>query len=336
MDSVDATWTRPGEVLTLDAGWTDSVVVHLTVDANLWDQTRPQLFVRMDAGTVRVDGALVLDRTGPWLWGRHQQVDLPHEAAVDGLVEILVEPLPTTHFWILPAARVDALHVGDAAALVTLEYQTFGAPKDVSTIASTYAIPWLLGVALLWLWWHRRDALLLWFAIGILAMASANGLTHLAQSELIPYVPGFAVAATLVFATAGAGYSGFLARTFSPDLRWVTVGVPSLVFAIYIVRGIAPTMWGPGTLETLLYLLLLGIGLWRRQRGVGWFIFALAFFVAGELVVLAVRTEMMDDAWLYWKAALQAMAVALTVFAMVMLLIDRLVRNLEAAEQISG
>ena len=84
MDSVDATWTRPGEVLTLDAGWTDSVVVHLTVDANLWDQTRPQLFVRMDAGTVRVDGALVLDRTGPWLWGRHQQVDLPHEAAVDG------------------------------------------------------------------------------------------------------------------------------------------------------------------------------------------------------------------------------------------------------------
>jgi len=334
VEVVQATWTQPRELLAIEGEWSEPVMVTLAVESAWWDQGQPQLLTRMPAGTIHIEGELVVDRTGFWLWGRHQKVDIPREAALDGVVEILLEPIHTTHFRLLPSGTVEDLHVGDALAIGALELEAFdGQPGAPNVLSSTSPLMLLMGLATLWLWWRRRDPVLLWFSVPVASFAISRILGGLGMSGDLPYFPGFAALTWLSFTIGITGICGFMGRLFSPDLKWVTVGLPTIVFGCELLRALSPHMYGPGTTISLVFLILLGVGLWRWAAGVGWFLLALGAHVGPDMVKQLGRMQALDPAWLELSGKIQSLSPTLTLFAMVMLLVQRLARNLEAVER---
>lgn len=331
MEHVKATWTDTTRALAIEGHWGHPITVEVEVDPAVWPHLSPQLSLDMGAGTVRIDGQVVLERNQMWLFNERQRIDVPLAAAQDGVIELQVVPIPTTHWAFFTVGWVDQIHLGESRDLDAIELASVRQESSQGHVWSGLA--WFITAwVFLWLWWRRRESILLWFACPSILLSSVKMWSALEMDGLLPAFVGWGPVKSMVDTVGSAGVLGFYARIVAPNRPSIVWGVPSVFFFVLIVGQWVPDLAGRGFVQGCVIGVVLWAAVKNRVQEARWITFPLAFFMLQSMSRTLVASGLWSVDWMGdWQAG--PLGPVLVAFSMVMILAQRLANNLDAVER---
>jgi class 3 adenylate cyclase len=331
MEHVWVAWADPTRALAIEGFWERPVTVEIQVDPAAWPHLSPQLSLDMGAGSVRIDGQVVLERNQMWLFNERQRIDVPLEAAQDGVIEVQIFPALTTHWTFVPVGWVDKIHLGESHELDAIEAASLRSESSEGQVWTNVA-SLLMGLVVLWLWRRRPESILLWFAIPLLLHASISVWIALESGGLVPAFVGWGPIKSMGATIGATGIVAFYARIAAPNRPTLVWGAPLVVFLSMAMGIVQPHLGGRGFVQASVVSVLLWVAIRNRVREAAWIAIPLGFFVLERLHRMLESLGVMPVEWMGdWQ--ISPLGVLLVPFSMVMILAQRLAFNLEAVER---